>query len=266
MRFTALALVAFGIVGFTLSQDISGPSQSPSYDMPIETSSRLSRWHPSVTTPFRSMRTQAVFRHDDISLTLPLDRPCSSGSTTKLQQRETDVCPNTPTPAIPETHSPCATSWYACRVCVPTATSSTTNDFGGRTRRWVAQYASRSNNMGGCSQRVVARFAEPTITARPTPAVADDPSYTTLPICSFNLAAGRYDCPKVASHTALPICSFNLSAGRYDCPTPKVAVAIPTPRIPVPVHSCASDVTGPLCGGKMSEVAEQTTLRTVRTV
>jgi hypothetical protein len=262
MRYAPLALGILAFVGLTVSQAI----YSPSYGMPIATSSsRLSHWRPSITALPRSMHTMAISRRNDVSLTLPLDRPCSSDSTTKLQQRQTDVCTYTQTPATPEMRGSCATSWYAYWVCVPAATSSTTNDFGVRTRRWVAQYASRSNDFGGRNQRVVARFAEPTVTAQPTPAVTGRPSYTTLPICSFNLSVGRYDCPQVASRSALPLCSFNVSARRYDCPTLKIAAATPIPRIPIPVQPCPSGGVGPFCSERASEAPDQTTMHIVRT-
>jgi hypothetical protein len=269
MRFSALALGSLALVDFTVGLDTK-PADSSSVSIPIETSSHTTknpsvtkttsssspRWHPTVTAPPRSIFTTAVARRGDISISLtdPWTGPCDSGSTAVKQVSQTSVCTDETTKFYDQ--RPCATNWYVLWACETTATSHTSNDMSRRTRRWIAQYESKSNGLGGRSQRAVARFAEPTITAEPAPAVAGDPAHTTLPICSFNLEAGRYDCPKVALYTTLPICSFNLSAGRYDCPTPKIAEATATP--------CASGMIGPHCSTTVSKGPEPITLHTVR--
>jgi hypothetical protein len=268
MRFIALALGTFAFAGFTVGNDLFKPSPSPSSGVPSMTkTSNLSPWHPTVTAPASSTPTAIIGRRDEPSLTQPDTTVCQGGSTKKLQHAQTNVCTATVWLAYPETHGPCATSLYAYWICMPTAAETRSNDLGGRARRWVAQYAEATSklttrftqDLEGRSQRAVARFAEPTITAQPSPVLAGDTSYTTLPICSFNLSAGRYDCPKI-TRIASPhsrSCSFNPKSSGYICP--KLAEATSTTadnQCPGGADMCipVNEIQGP----------EPTTMKTVR--
>jgi hypothetical protein len=268
MRFIALALGTLAFAGFTVGNDLVKPSPSPSSGVRSMTkTANLSLWHPTVTMPASSTPTAAIGRGDEPLLTHPDTAACRGGSTKKLQHAQTNVCTTTVWPAYPETRGPCATSLYAYWICTTTATKTQSNDLGGRARRWVAQHveathkltARSTQDLGGRSQRAVARFAEPTITAQPSPVLAGDISYTTLPICSFNLSAGRYDCPKI-TRIASPhsrSCSFNSKLSGYICL--KLAEATSTAAVnqcPGGADMCipANEIQGP----------KPTTMKTVR--
>jgi hypothetical protein len=124
----------------------SAHSVKPTHSSIYGTSSERSftRTHPTETVSTKSIHTTPAQRREEISisLTLPADRPCSSGSSSHCEQQQTDVCgPTDPFTGYPDKRE-CATSWYAYWACAPTMTFSTNNDFGGpRSPRWVANFA-----------------------------------------------------------------------------------------------------------------------------
>ncbi|KAH8723543.1 hypothetical protein GQ44DRAFT_773917 [Phaeosphaeriaceae sp. PMI808] len=54
---------------------------------------------------------------------------------------------------------------------------------------------------------------------------------TRLPICSFNLIKGQYDCPKFVAR--MPGCSFDRVKGEYDCSVPTPAPSISKTPLPL---------------------------------
>jgi hypothetical protein len=129
-------------------------------------------------------------RRDEVSLTFPITRSCSSDSTQKLQHAQTSVC--TVSETIVYDQRPCATSLFAYWACVPTA-ANTSKDFGGtRSQRFVARYAEAT------PAGAVVQDAEITTAPEPTLAQADAAT-PPFPTCSFDLTKGEYVCPAAAT-------------------------------------------------------------------
>jgi hypothetical protein len=204
----------------------------------------LSRWYrePNPVAPTHGFPTRSIPNITPTarsasctsrgSLTLPLTTTCTASSATSLGTGWKDVCTE-PAATTSDPACPCSASYYYYYTC------SSSQDWGGRRSRWVAQVAAQSSqDMGGRhsryaaqvaarttqdlegrSQRAAAHFAEATVTPTSTLAAAD-----AVPTCTFDVKKGEYICPY-----SPPICKFDDKKGEYVCPTPKVARAAATP-------------------------------------